>query len=97
MPTQDIPDILDTLIAASLQSRREKMQRRVCNQRIRMLTALGFSGCVALFALAASLIHDHAAARSLAMTGYLVFGFTCVTGLAARKRAVDALREADQP
>jgi hypothetical protein len=97
MPSQHTPDILDALIAASLQSRREKLQRRVQNQRIRMLIALGLSGCVALFALAAYLIHDHAAARSLAMTAYLVFGFTCVTGLAARKRAVDALRDADQP
>jgi len=62
-----------------------------------MLIALGLSGCVALFALAAYLIHDHAAARSLAMTAYLVFGFTCITGLAARQRAVDALRDAEEP
>jgi hypothetical protein len=97
MPSQHTPDKLDALIAASLQSRREKLQRRVQNQRIRLLIALGLSGCVALFAFAAYLIGDHAAARPLAMTAYLVFGFTCVTGLAARKRAVDALREADHP
>jgi hypothetical protein len=97
MLSQDTPDILDALIAASLQARREKLQRRLRNQTIRLLIALGLSVCVALFALAAYLIGDHAAARSLAMTAYLVFGFTCVTGLAARKRAVDALREADRP
>jgi hypothetical protein len=91
-----IPDALDAAIAASLQSRREKALRRLRNQKIRLLIALGLSVCVALFALAAYLIHDHAAARSLAMTAYLAFGFTCVTGLAARKRAADALREADQ-
>jgi hypothetical protein len=96
MPSQHTPDKLDALIAASLQSRREKLQRRAQNQKTRMLIALALSGCVALFALAAHLIGDHAAARSLAMTAYL-FGFTCVTGLAARKRAVDALREADHP
>ena len=96
MPSQDIPDILDAIIAASLQSRHKRLQRRVRNQRIRMLTALGLSGGVALLGLAAYLVHDHAAARSLAMTAYLVFGFTCLTGLAARKRAVDALRDADQ-
>ena len=95
-PSTDIPNALDAAIAASLQSRREKLQRRVRNQRIRMLIALGLSGCVALFALAAYLIGDHAAARFCAMTAYLVFAFTCITGLAARKRAVDALRDADQ-
>ena len=97
MPSQDTFDVLDTLIATSLQSRREKLVRRVRNQTIRLLIALGLSGCVALFALAAYLIGDHAAARPLAMTAYLVFTFTCIAGLAARKRALDALREADQP
>jgi hypothetical protein len=96
-PLTDIPDALDTAIAASLQARREKLVRRVRNQRIRMYVALGLSGCVALFALAAYLIGDYAAARFSAMTACIVFAFTCITGLAARKRAVDALREADQP
>jgi hypothetical protein len=90
-------DLLDAATAASLQARREKLHRRVRNQKIPLLIALVLSGCVALFALAANLISDHAAARSLAMTAYLVFGFTCITGLAARIRALDALREADQP
>jgi len=97
MPSQDTFDVLDTLIATSLQSRREKLVRRVRNQTIRLLIALGLSGCVAFFALAAYGIGDHAAARSLAMTAYLVFTFTCIAGLAARKRALDTLREADQP
>jgi hypothetical protein len=96
-PSTDMLDSLDVAITASLQTHRAKLVRRVRNQKIRMLIALGLSGCVALFALAAYLIGDHAAARSLAMTAYLVFAFTCVTGLAARKRAVDALREADEP
>jgi hypothetical protein len=96
-PLTDLPDALDAAIAASLETRREKLVRRVRNQKIRLLIALGLSGCVALFALATYLIGDHAAARSLAMTAYLVFGFTCITGLAARKRTLDALREADQP
>ena len=97
MPSQDTHDVLDTLIATSLQARREKLVRRVRNQKIRLLIALGLSGCVALFACAAYLIGDHAATRFCAMTAYLVFTFTCITGLAARKRALDTLREADQP
>ena len=92
-----LPDMLDLAIAASLHARREELVRRVRTQKIRLLIALGLSGCVALFVLAAYLIGDHAAARSLAMTAYLVFTFTCIAGLAARKRALDALREADQP
>jgi hypothetical protein len=97
MPSQDTPDILDRLIAASLQSHRETLLRRVRNQGIRMLIALGLSGCVALFALAAYLIGDHAAARFCAMIACVVFAFTCIVGAAARKMAVDALRETDQP
>jgi hypothetical protein len=96
-PSTEMLDTLEVAIAASLQARREKLHRRVRNQKIPLLIALGLSGCVALFALAAYLIGDHAAARSLAMTAYLVFGFTCITGLAARKRALDALREANEP
>jgi len=90
-------DLLDAATAASLQSRRETLIRRVRTQKIRLLITLGLSGCVALFALAAYLIGDHAAARFCAMTAYLVLGFTCITGLAARKRALDALREANEP
>ena len=97
IPLIDAVDLLDAATAASLQSRREKLVRRVRNQKIRLLIALGLSGCVALFALAAYRIHDHAAIRSLAVTAYLVFTLTCITGLAARKRAADALQEADKP
>ena len=96
-PSTEMLDTLDVAIAASLQAHRETLLRRVRNQKIRMLIALGLSACVALLAVAAYLTHNHAAARSLAMTAYLVFTFTCITGLAARKRALDALREADQP
>jgi hypothetical protein len=70
--------------------------RRVRNQKIRMAIALGLSGCIALFALAAHLIGDHAAARFCAMNACIVFAFTCIAGAAARKRAVEALREMDQ-
>jgi hypothetical protein len=93
----EILDGLDAAIAASLQARREKAVRRVRNQRIRMGIALGLSGCIALFALAAYLIGDYAATRFCAMSACIVFAFTIITGAAARKRAVDALREADQP
>lgn len=92
-----MPDMLDVAIAAGQQARREKLVRRLRNQRIRTYIALGLSACVALLAVAAYLIHDHAAARSLGVTAYLVFTFTCITGLAARKRAADALGEADRP
>jgi hypothetical protein len=41
-------DLLDAAIAASLQARREKLVRRVRNQNIRLLIALGLAGCVAV-------------------------------------------------
>jgi hypothetical protein len=96
-PSQDTPDILDTLIAASLQSHREKLLRRVRNQKIRMRIALGLSGSIALFALAAYLIGDYAAARFCAMNACIVFAFTCIVAGAARKNAANALREIDRP
>jgi di/tricarboxylate transporter len=95
-PLTDTPDALDTAIAASLQARHEKLLRRARNQRIRMGIALALSGCVALFALAAYLIGDYAAARFCAMTACIAFAFTFITGAAARKRAVEALRETDR-
>jgi hypothetical protein len=92
-PLSDIFDALDAAIVASRQTRREKLLRRVRNQRIRMGIALGLSGCIALLALAAYLIGDYAAARFCAMGACMVFAFTCISGAAARKNAVAALRE----
>jgi hypothetical protein len=96
-PITDKPDALDAAIAAGLHARHETLPRRVRNQRIRMRIALGLSACVALFALAAYLIGDYAAARACAFTACVVFAFTSIAGAAARKRAIDALREKDQP
>jgi hypothetical protein len=97
IPLIETPGALDAATAASLRARREKLVRRVRNQRIRMRIALGLSGCVALFALVAYLIGDYAAARGCAMTACIVFAFTCIAGAAARKKVVEALRETDQP
>jgi hypothetical protein len=97
IPLIETPDALDAATAASLQARREKLARRVRNQRIRMRIALALSGCVALFALAAYRIGDYAAARFCAFTGCIVFAFAYVVGVAARKRAADALRAMDRP
>jgi hypothetical protein len=90
------PQELEAALAASLQSRREKLVRAVRNQRIRMRIALGLSGCVTFFALTAYVIGDHAVARGCAMTACIVFAFTFIAGAAARKKAADALREMDQ-
>lgn len=92
----DLPDQFVAATTASLHAQREKLVRRVRNQRIRMFIALGLSGCVAVFALAAYQIGDHAAARGLTTMACIVFAFTCIAGGAARKRAVGALRAADE-
>jgi hypothetical protein len=62
-----------------------------------MRIALALSGCVALFALAAYLIGDYAAARICAVTACIAFIFTFVAGTAARKTAAESLRKFDQP
>jgi hypothetical protein len=98
MPEQliDSPQDFDAALAASLHSRRERLVRAVRNQRIRTRIALGLSGCIVLFALAAYLIGDYAAARFCAMTACIVFAFSYFGGAAARRQAIDALRELDQ-
>ena len=95
VPPTDTPQALDSAIAASLKTHRETQLRRVRNQKIRMFIALGLSGCVALFALAGYLIGDYAAARFCAMTACVSLAFTIISGAAARKRALEALRETD--
>ena len=96
MPSQDTHDVLDTLIATSLQARREKLVRRVRMQKVLVRIVFGLSACEALFALAAYLNGDYAAARFCAITGCIVFAFAYIAQVAARKKAVAALREMDQ-
>ena len=75
IPLIETPDALDAAIAASLQTHRDNLLRRVRNQGIRTRIALALSGCIALFALAAYLIGDHAATRFCALTAHLTLGF----------------------
>jgi hypothetical protein len=85
---------LDAAIAASLQTRREKLVRTIRNQRLR--TGVGFSlcGCMVLGALAAFFVaHDIEASAVIAMMTCVLAGFTYVAGKAGRKKAVDSLRE----
>ena len=86
MPGQDTPDILDTLIAASLQSRREKLTRRLRIQKILVHIVFGLSACEALFALAAYLNGDYSAAKFCAVKGCIVFAFAYIAQVAARKK-----------
>jgi hypothetical protein len=60
-----------------------------------MRVALGLSGCVALFALAAQLVDESKAAAFCVVTACEAFGLTYIACNAARKKAVDALRETD--
>jgi hypothetical protein len=93
----DLPDEFVVATMASLRARRDKLVRRVRIQRIGMRIVFGLSTCEALFALAAYLNGDYAAARFCAVAGCIVFVFAYIAGAAARKKALDALREADQP
>jgi hypothetical protein len=88
--------VTDNPIAASLQSRREKLLRAALSQRIRTRVAFGLSGCVAFFALAAFLAGDPKAAALCALMASVTFGFTCIAAMAGWKKAVDSLREMDQ-
>ena len=85
-PLIDTPQALDAAIAASLQSRREKLLRAVRRQRILTRVAFGLSGCVALSALAAFLAGDPKAAALSAMTASMTF--TSLGRLVGRKHSI---------
>jgi hypothetical protein len=95
-PLTNTSDSLDAEIAKDLAVRREKLVRGVRNQRIRARIGFGLSGCIVLFAGAAHLLGDSAAAVFCAVTACGSFGFSYVAGRAAHKRAVDALRQTDR-
>jgi hypothetical protein len=99
MPTQpiDTPDIMDALIAASLQTRRAKLLRVVRNQRIRTRFVYGCSGCIALLALAAVfLAHDNEAAVIISLMAIVTFTFAYFASRARQKKLADSLRQMDR-
>jgi hypothetical protein len=70
----DTPQALDAAISAGQQARREKLLRRLRNQRIRGWISLGLSGCIAVCALAAYfLAGDRRATMTITMVALLVF------------------------
>jgi hypothetical protein len=99
MPEQliDTSQDLDAALAASLQSRRERLERAVRNQRLRMRVAFASSGLIAIFAVTALLAKDSKAAAFLAAMACVTFAFVGMSGIAARKRVAEALRELDWP
>ncbi len=90
------PQEMDAALAASLKTRRERLQRAVRLQRIRMRISMGLSALIAIFALMAYLIGDLAAAKLCALIAVVTFVFAYVVGTAARKHAAEALRNFDQ-
>jgi len=92
------PEALDTLIAASLQSRRDKLVRAIRNQRIRTRFGFACSASIALLSLAAIFFaHDNEAATILAIMACLTFGFAYFVGKASQKKLADSLRRFDKP
>jgi protein-S-isoprenylcysteine O-methyltransferase Ste14 len=96
-PVTNLHDEFVAITTATVKARREKLTRRVRIHRILIRVILGLAVCEALFALAAYLNHDYAVARFCAVTGCIVFTFAYIAQTAARKKAVDALRETDEP
>lgn len=93
----DTPQTLDEAIAASRQSRREKLVRAIRNQRIRTQVASALAACVLLLALVAFFVaHDSKAAMLLFMIGTLTSFTTAAAGNATRKKSLKSLREMDQ-
>jgi VIT1/CCC1 family predicted Fe2+/Mn2+ transporter len=96
MPSRliDTPDIMNALIAASLQTRRAKLLRAARNQRIRTRFGYGCPGCIALVALAAIfLAHDRQAAVTLSLMAFVTFSFAYFVGRASQKKLAESLRQ----
>jgi hypothetical protein len=70
MPEQliETPQDIDAALAQSVQAGRERLVRRIRNQRIRTRVAFALSGCIGIFALAACVSGDYAAAARKSMT-----------------------------
>ena len=96
-PVTNLPDEFVAATTATLKAQREKLTRRVRIHRILIRVILGLSACEALFSLAAYLNGDYVAARFCAITGCIVFAFAYIAQIAARKKAIDALRKTDKP
>jgi hypothetical protein len=99
MPTQpiDTPDIMDALIAASLQSRRQRLLRNARRQRIATRVGFGGSACVALLALAAYFFAgDRDAAVLCASIAFVTFITPFVAWKAGRKMTDNLLGQLDK-
>jgi uncharacterized membrane protein len=91
------PQVLDEAIAASRQSRREKLLRSIRNQRIRTRVAFCLAACVVLSAFVAFFVaRDLEAARLIFMAGTITAFITAVAGNAGRKKSLNLLQEMDQ-
>jgi fatty acid desaturase len=96
-PLINTPQALDEAIAASRQSRREKLVRAIRNQRIRTRVAFALAAFVFLLAFVAFFVaHDLRAAMLLLMIGTVTSVTTAAAGNAGRKKSLNLLQEMDQ-
>ena len=96
MAGDDMSDILDALIAASLKSRVEKLVRAARRQRI--LSRVSLAGAVLVFlgVPAALLAGDRGAAIIIAVIACATLAFAYLAGKAGRKKALESLRQMSQ-
>ena len=96
-PLIDTPQALDEAIAASRQSRREKVVRAIRNQRIRTQVAFALAACIFLSALVAFFVaRDSRAAMLLFVIATITSFTTAAAGNAGRKKSLNSLQEMDQ-
>jgi hypothetical protein len=96
MRSEETPDILDALIAASLKARVENLVRAARRQRMLSRVALSGAVLVVLGVPAALLAGDRLAATIIALIASLALGFAYLAGKAGRKKALESLRQLGQ-
>jgi hypothetical protein len=96
MRSEETPDILDALIAASLKAGVENLVRDARRQRILSRVALGGAALVVLGVPAALLAGDRLAASIIAVIACVTLGFTYLAGNAGRRKALESLRQLGQ-
>lgn len=96
MRSEETPDILDALIAASVKAGVQNLVRTARRQRILSRVALGGAALVVLGVPAALLAGNRLAASIIAIIASVTLGFTYLAGKAGRKKALESFRQLGQ-
>lgn len=95
-PLLNTPEAWDVAIEATLQIRRDRLQRVIRGQRLRVRIVSGLVACIALVAVTALIYGDFEAAVVVALMACMVFSFACIASRVGRKKAAELMLEMER-